>query len=135
MRFRLWVALFIAFIIYTCLVYNYCDKKNTNDSIPDEHALAGWKSWQKNNCQSCHQIYGLGGFMGPDLTNVTSDTAKNETYLRIFLKYGTGKMPNFNLSDTEVDNLIAFLKWVDKSGNSKVPKEKVTWSGNYNLGD
>ena len=53
--------------------------------------------------------------------------------LYAFIKSGNGRMPNFNLNDTEIHNLIAFLKWIDKSGKSKVPKEKVTWSGNYNL--
>ena len=71
--------------------------------------------------------------MGPDLTNVVSDTNKNDAYLRTFIKYGTGKMPNFHLEDTEITDVIAMLKWIDKSGKSRVPKERVTWSGNYNL--
>lgn len=71
--------------------------------------------------------------MGPDLTNVASDSGKNKQYLQTFIKFGTGKMPNFNLSDSEVNNLIAFLHWVDKSGTSKVPKECVTSTGNYNF--
>jgi nitric oxide reductase subunit C len=133
--FRLWFILFCAFMIYTFFIYCYCDERETYKSIPNKQALAGWKTWQQYNCQSCHQIYGLGGYMGPDLTNVASDSTKDEKYLKTFLKYGTGKMPNFNLNDTEVFSLIAFLKWVDKSGYSRVPKEKVTWSGNYNLED
>ncbi len=35
-------------------------------------AAAGKLLYQKYNCQACHQIYGLGGYMGPDLTNVYS---------------------------------------------------------------
>ncbi len=130
---RLWILLFIAFIIYTFFVYNDSGNRNPNDSIPDRQSLAGWKTWQEKNCQSCHQIYGLGGYMGPDLTNVASEPAKGDIYLRTFIKFGTGKMPNFNLNDSEVTNLVAFLKWIDKSGKSRVPKEKVTWSGSYNL--
>jgi len=131
--YRWWIILFIAFITYSFMVYSYCDKRNTNESIPNKQALAGWKTWQAKNCQSCHQIYGLGGYLGPDLTNVTADPAKNEIYLRTFIKYGTGKMPNFHLDDSEINHLLAFLNWVNKSGKSKVPKENVTWSGNYNL--
>lgn len=131
--FRVWIALFVAFVIYTCSVYSYCDNRSVNESTPTTQALDGWKTWQQNNCQSCHQIYGLGGYMGPDLTNELSDSTKSEKYIRTFIKYGTGKMPNFNLSDSEVNNLMAFLKWVDKSGRTKVRKENVTWSGNYNL--
>ena len=131
--FKIWMVLFIAFIIYTCLVYSYCDEKNVTETVPDKQVLAGWQTWQQKNCQSCHQIYGLGGYMGPDLTNVASEPGRNKTYLQTFIKYGTGKMPNFNLSDTEVNNLIGFLNWVDKSGKSKVPRERVTITGNYNF--
>ena len=130
--FRIWIALFFAFVIYTWAVYSYCDKEN-NEHIPGTKVLAGWGIWQQKNCQTCHQVYGLGGYLGPDLTNVACDSLKGENYLRGFIKYGTGRMPNFNLNDTEVSNLVAFLQWIDKSGKSSVPKEKVTWSGNYNL--
>ena len=113
--FRSWLILFIIFIAYTIMVYSNCDRRNTNDSIPGRQALAGWKTWQAKNCQSCHQIYGLGGYLGPDLTNIASDSTKNEVYIRTFIKYGTGRMPNFYLDDSEVSNLIAFLNWIDKS--------------------
>lgn len=131
--FRSWLVLFIAFVIYSCMVYSYCDKRPVSDSIPPPHALAGWKTWQAKNCQACHQLYGLGGYLGPDLTNVTADTNKKEIYFRTFIKYGTGKMPNFHLNDSEINNLISFLYWIDKSGKSKVGIENVTWSGNYNI--
>lgn len=131
---RLWLLFFIAFIGYTALVYSYCDDRETpGATAPDAKALAGWHTWQQKNCQSCHQIYGLGGYMGPDLTNVASEAGKGENYMKTFIRYGTGRMPNFNLTDNEADELIAFLKWVDKSGKSRVAKESVTWSGNYNI--
>lgn len=71
--------------------------------------------------------------MGPDLTNTASEKGKGADYMKGFIKYGTGRMPNFNLSDTEVTNIIAFLKWVDESGQSKVPQSAVHWTGTYNL--
>jgi len=130
---RAWIILFLLFAIYTAAVYKYGDDKKEKAAAPDSYAMAGWKTWQQNNCQSCHQIYGLGGYMGPDLTNVASEPGKDKKYLRTFIKYGTGKMPNFNLSDSDVNNLIVFLSWVDKSGKSKVPGERVTLTGNYNF--
>ncbi len=130
---RLWIGLFIAFAIYTCMVYYYCDKSQKTEISPSSNALVGWNIWQNKNCQSCHQIYGLGGYMGPDLTNLASDTTKNDLYISSFIKYGTAKMPNFNLSDSEIVKLVSFLKWVDKSGKNRVSKEKVTWTGNYKL--
>lgn len=133
--FRWWLILFLLFASYTALVYKFADGKEASVTRPNKEAIAGWQIWQQKNCQSCHQIYGLGGYMGPDLTNIVSDSAKNEKQLHVFLKYGTGKMPNFHLSDSEVNNLLAFLHWLDKSGKSKVPKERVTLTGNYNFSE
>jgi nitric oxide reductase subunit C len=127
---KIWLALFFIFIIYTGLVYQNCDQGN-KEREPGLQAMAGWKIWQEKNCQSCHQIYGLGGYMGPDLTNVAS--FKDEKYLHTYMKYGTGKMPDYKLEDTAIIKLISFLKWVDKSGNTIVPQEKVNRFGTYDL--
>lgn len=126
---KAWVILFTSFCIYTVWVYTYCDGAQL--TYPDATITKGWEIWQEKNCQSCHQLYGLGGYMGPDLTNTASDSNKGEQYMFTFIKYGTGRMPDFHLTDTEVQNVIAFLSWVDKSGKSKVPAESVHWTGTY----
>jgi nitric oxide reductase subunit C len=111
-------------------VYAYSTK---DVDKPSAAALAGFDIWQAKNCQACHQIYGLGGSMGPDLTNIISDTTKGGAYASAFIKVGSQKMPNFNFSDTDINKLIAFLTWVDKSGRSVVPADKVNAFGNYKV--
>lgn len=126
MRGVLFVLSFI-FAVYTLIVYGFGQGKC--DDPADARTRAGMGSWQEQNCQSCHQIYGLGGYMGPDLTNVTSH--RDEHRIRTFIRYGTGRMPAHALSEAEMDDLIAFLTWVDRSGTSKVPADAVHWSGTY----
>ncbi|WP_276134284.1 c-type cytochrome [Polluticoccus soli] len=126
----IWLSLFVCFSGYTLLVYRECDNTQTR---ADSAALAGMQTWQDKNCQSCHQLYGLGGYMGPDLTNVASETGKGAEYMTSFIKHGSGRMPNFNLSNAEVANVIAFLQWVDKSGQSKVNPSAVHWTGTYSI--
>lgn len=87
--------------------------------------------WQGSNCAACHQLYGLGGYMGPDLTNVHGD--KGEAHIRAFVSYGTERMPAHELSAEEMAALVAFLEWVDRSGRSRVPKGAVHWTGTYQL--
>ncbi|MBS1782473.1 MAG: cytochrome c [Bacteroidetes bacterium] len=111
---------------YSGIVYLFCDNK---PDAPDAAAQRGWKVWQEKNCQSCHQFYGLGGYMGPDLTNVASQ--KGTSYMRGIIEHGTGKMPDFHLSNNEVNDVIAFLSWVDKSGKSQVADSSVHWTGTY----
>lgn len=129
---RIWVVLLMVFAAFSWAVYAYCDSGNM-EGQPSPQALAGWNTWQQKNCQSCHQLYGLGGYMGPDLTNTFSQPGKGADYMRTFIKHGTGRMPDFRLNDREADELISFLSWVDRSGKSIVSPEQVHWSGTYDL--
>jgi len=124
---KVWVGLLVLFVIYTVAVYVKGDPGS--GGTPDRHVMNGWKVWQDKNCQSCHQLYGLGGYMGPDLTNTAG--LKGRKYMRGFIEYGTGKMPAFGLSAAEIDDIISFLSWVDQSGSSRVPADSVHWTGTY----
>lgn len=73
--------------------------------------------------------------MGPDITNIISDSTKGEAFARAFITNGSPKMPNFKLQQKEIDALIAFLTWVDKSGHSRINKEEVSPLGNYQIKD
>jgi nitric oxide reductase subunit C len=79
-------------------------------------ALAGEHLWQQNNCTACHQLYGLGGYLGPDLTNVISNPTKGADYVEAFLNSGVKSMPKYHFSAIEKDRLVAFLTHVDKTG-------------------
>jgi nitric oxide reductase subunit C len=81
-------------------------------------AANGKLVWQKYNCQSCHQLYGLGGYLGPDLTNCIAQEGKGELYVKAMIEVGTKQMPAFKLSDQEVTSLMAFLYSINKTGNS-----------------
>lgn len=125
----IWIGLFTAFCIYTVWVYLYCD---SNDVLSiDASVKKGQAVWQEKNCQSCHQLYGLGGYMGPDLTNIAGDSRRGPQHMYTFLKYGTESMPNYHLTENEISNIITFLSWVDKSGTSQVPKGNIHWTGTY----
>lgn len=71
--------------------------------------------YQKHNCTACHQLYGLGGYLGPELTTVISQKGKGELYAKAFLQSGTQRMPNFHLTGEEVQDLLEFLTYVDST--------------------
>lgn len=89
-----------------------------NSNFDVKVSAEGRLVWQKYNCQTCHQLYSLGGYLGPDLTNVMSHPQKGENLVRAMIKTGTKQMPSFNLSDNEMVQLIEFLKSVDASGTA-----------------
>lgn len=110
----LFVVLVISFITFSTTIYI---QPALVESTPYTQAAAnGHLVWQQYNCQSCHQLFGLGGYLGPDLTNVYSAPGKGEPYIKAMLKSGTTQMPPFNLSEEDQSALIAFLKQTDASG-------------------
>jgi len=119
-------TLSVAFVIYTAQVYTSGTDSQHNPSISDE-ARYGQQVFQDKNCIACHQFYGLGGYMGPDLTNVISNYS--EAYARAFIMNGTVRMPNFNLSLEETDALIAYLSFVDQTGTYPPEDYDVLWNG------
>lgn len=71
--------------------------------------------------------------MGPDLTNTFS--AKGADYMKVFIRFGSGRMPNYHLTESAANDIVAFLAWVDKSGRSAIPARYVHWSGSYIIED
>jgi nitric oxide reductase subunit C len=94
-----------------------------------EKALHGRKLWQENNCWSCHQTYGLGGYLGPDLTNIYSTNNKGPEYIKAFLNSGVKTMPKFNFSEDEKNAIVAYLKTIDSTGIYPNYDAKINASG------
>ncbi len=98
-----------------------------------DQARLGQNIYQDKNCIACHQFYGLGGYMGPDLTNVIS--TRGEAYAGAFITSGTARMPNFDLSPDEVSALVAFLSAVDQTGTYPPKNYAVAWNGTVSQED
>jgi nitric oxide reductase subunit C len=113
------LLLMTGFFCYSLLLYTKGTDDTTNLSASEKaDMLRGKQLFQKHNCASCHQLYGLGGYLGPELTTTYSDKERGETAIRTFLKNGGPRMPNFNLNDQEINQLVSFLKYVDASAIS-----------------
>ena len=129
MKFK-WQILYLIFIVvfsfYSWEVYKDADVPAITLNYK---AQEGKYLWQQHNCISCHQLYGLGGFMGPDLTNVLSDPTKGELYVEAILKSGMNRMPKYNFSNEEINNIIEFLKHTDQSGIYPYKDFKIHYDG------
>jgi nitric oxide reductase subunit C len=125
----IFIFLILLFVGYTYFVYTKgTDRINSPEM--SESAIKGRTLWQENNCTACHQIYGLGGYLGPDLTNVYR---RYKDGTKVFFNAGKGSMPKYNFNDTEQENLLEFLKSVNRSGN--FPNDSVieTWYGDVEI--
>lgn len=64
-------------------------------------------------CRSCHQIGGGGALKGPSLDGIT--TQLDDVSIRLWLRNpkaikGDTAMPNFHLSDSEIEAIVAYLE-------------------------
>ena len=122
------LSLVVTFMGYS--MYVYTAGTSVSQVIPlDARVSAGQRLYQEYNCTACHQVYGLGGYLGPDLTNVIFAAGKGPLYAQVFIRNGTARMPNFHLTGEQVDDVIAFLTYVDASGRYPTDKNDVHWYG------
>ncbi len=115
-RFSMWLmlALVCIFGFYNLVVYS--DAGSYRQIALSPKAIEGENLWQEYNCASCHQLYGLGGYIGPDLTNTYSTKGKGPEYIKWFLNSGIKAMPQFHFTGSEKEALVAFLEEVDRTG-------------------
>jgi nitric oxide reductase subunit C len=105
------------------------------DQITPE-VSAGKDVWHRNNCINCHTLLGEGAYYAPDLTKITQH--RGTAYLTEFLRdpsrfYSEQQhrrlMPNPNLDDDEIAQVIAFLDWVSRIDNAGWPPRPILVSG------
>ncbi len=93
--------------------------KTLND--PAAPAFRGERLVERNNCRGCHRIAGRGGNIGPDLS--FEGARVNPRWLTGFLKapfkirplgIEPTRMPTFNFTDAETEDLAAFFAAADK---------------------
>lgn len=125
----IFITLCLLFFAYSLSIYLKPFSIKDNVRFNKVKAAEGRIVWQEYNCQSCHQLYGLGGYLGPDLTNIISNPNKGEKLIRIIVKSGVKQMPAFKMNENELIALIEFLKSVDASGVSDPRKFNITNDG------
>lgn len=108
----------------------------TNSDQMTEQVIAGKDVWHENNCINCHTLLGEGAYYAPDLTKITDH--RGAPYLKAFLQdpsrfYSEARhrriMPDPELSDQEIDDVIVFLEWISNIDNQGWPPRPILVSG------
>ena len=87
--------------------------------------VAGKKIWETRNCIGCHTLLGEGAYFAPELGNVYK--RRGGEFIKAWMKaQPTGvahrrQMPQFNLDDKQLDDLVEFLKWTNEINTEKWP--------------
>jgi nitric oxide reductase subunit C len=125
------------FAVFVALTVHSVSKANAiADANPvTEKVAAGKHVWEKNACIDCHTLIGEGAYYAPELGNVwvrfggKEDANGAREALKAWMKgqpsgiEGRRQMPQFNLSETELDNLVDFLKWTSEIDTQNWPPQ------------
>jgi len=113
------ITLFTLYAGYSLLVYTRGTESSIVPTAAEQTIInRGKEIYEKNNCSSCHQLYGLGGYLGPELTTAWSDKNRGEHFIKALLKTGGNRMPDFHFTDEEINALAQYLKYVDATATS-----------------
>lgn len=87
--------------------------------------VLGKTVWENNNCIGCHTIMGEGAYFAPELGNVYE--RRGPAFIKAWIKAmptnipGRRQMPQFNLTEEELDGLVEFLKWTNEIDDANWP--------------
>lgn len=122
-----WGAAVFSFLLFLALTFDTTGKLPKRDHRENiTTAVANGKHiWEKNDCIGCHTILGEGAYFAPELGNVYP--RRGGDFIKAWIKGqptnvpGRRQMPQFNLTDQELDDLVAFLKWTSEVNTEKWP--------------
>lgn len=106
------------YALMAAVVYRAPGRHRPVREVPAPAVVEGLKVWQRENCASCHAVFGLGGHLGPDLVNSFPD--RGPRHLRLTLDHGAIGMPAFKLPAHELQSLNAYLEHLSEFGRYPV---------------
>ncbi len=121
------VFFIFAFLALTFDTVQRLPARDHRENITEAVAL-GKRVWEDNNCVGCHTILGEGAYFAPELGNVYKRFGNSKEAIKAFIKSrpvngipGRRSMPQFNLTDQELDAVAEFLKWTSEINNANWP--------------
>ena len=118
------VFFFLLFLALTFDTTSNLPKTDNRHNITPAVA-AGKHIWETRNCLGCHTLLGEGAYYAPELGNVY--TRRGPEFIKAWMMSqptgapGRRQMPNFNLSDEDLNNLVEFLKYTSEINTQNWP--------------
>ena len=87
--------------------------------------VAGKKIWEMRNCIGCHTLMGEGAYFAPELGNVYK--RRGPEFIKAWIQSqptgapGRRQMPNFHLTETQLNDLVEFLKYSSEINTANWP--------------
>ncbi|CAO3454140.1 MULTISPECIES: c-type cytochrome [unclassified Azospirillum] len=116
----------VTFVALTIHSHYYIRTSSTDEATLSDSVARGKHVWEKNACINCHSILGEGAYFAPELGNVwvryggRDDAESARAALIAWMQSqpsgveGRRQMPQFNLTDQELNDLVDFLEWTSR---------------------
>ncbi len=121
------VFFFLLFLALTFDTLGEIPKLDNHEALTEQVAL-GKRVWEQNDCIGCHTLLGEGAYFAPELGNVYQRFGNSTDAIVGFIKSrpvdgipGRRSMPQFNLSDEELEAVAAFLKYASEINTDNWP--------------
>ncbi len=118
---------FLLFLALTFDTESALPDRDNRGAITEKVAL-GKKVWEENDCIGCHTLLGEGAYFAPELGNVYKRFGNSTEAIIGFIKSrpengipGRRSMPQFNLSDEELEAVAEFLKYASGINTNNWP--------------
>jgi nitric oxide reductase subunit C len=123
------------FLLFLALTYQTEQALPARDNRQNltEQVIAGKKVWENNQCIGCHTLLGEGAYFAPELGNVyvrRGGANGGKEFIKAWIKSqptgtpGRRQMPNFHLTDKQLDDVAEFLKYTSEINTAKWPPNK-----------
>jgi len=100
-------------------------QRDQRAQLTNASVVAGKKIWENNQCIGCHTLLGEGAYFAPELGNVYK--RRGPDFIKAWIKSqptgtpGRRQMPQFNFTDQQLDDLVAYFKYVSEINTSNWP--------------
>ncbi len=118
------VFFFLLFLALTFDTVQNLPKRDHRENLTDS-VVRGKHIWETRDCVGCHTILGEGAYFAPELGNVYK--RRGGDFIKAWIKAqptgtpGRRQMPQFNLNDQQLDDLVNFLKWTSEINTNNWP--------------
>ncbi|NRA71212.1 MAG: cytochrome c [Gammaproteobacteria bacterium] len=118
---------FLVFVGLTIHTTRELPERDHRENI-NEMVVLGKKVWEDNNCIGCHTLLGEGAYFAPELGNVYTRFGNSKEAIKGFIMSrpvngipGRRSMPQFNLTEEELEGIAEFLKWTSEVNTANWP--------------
>jgi nitric oxide reductase subunit C len=125
-----WVGTLSSLVLFLAMTWHTHESFDalTHADQLDARVVAGKRAFERHNCNDCHTILGFGAYYAPDLTRAHARLGEDAIRSRlespeVVFAQSYRKMPQQHLAPQEVEDLVAFLRWVSAIENFDWPPQ------------